>query len=266
MISGTTRVYAVLGDPVAQVRAPAMLNPLFRALAVDAVLVPILVRPPDLADVVRGLQRAGNVDGLLITVPHKIEARRFADVESPAVVLSGSTNALRREPDGRWTAENFDGEGFLRGLRAAGIDPVGRRVFLAGAGGAGGAVAAALLTGGVAHLAVGDPDGERLGTLIDRLAARWPGRVGAGGPDDVDLAINATPLGLRAGDPMPFDPVALPPGAVVADIIMKPPETALLRAAAAAGRRVHHGHHMLDHQLDLYRAFFRLDGGGSTAG
>ncbi|MEV1156026.1 shikimate dehydrogenase [Micromonospora chokoriensis] len=259
-ISGTTRIYAVLGDPVAQVRAPAMLNPLFRALSVDAVLVPVLVRQPDLDDVVRGLQRVGNLDGLLVTVPHKIEARRFAALESPAVALSGSTNALRREPDGRWTAENFDGEGFVRGLRAAGIDPAGRRAFLAGAGGAGGAVAAALLAEGVADLAVHDPDEGRVSTLLDRLAVRWPGRVSASaGPDGADLAVNATPLGLNGSDPMPFDPAGLPAGAVVADIIMKPVETALLRAAAAAGLAVHHGHHMLDHQLDLYREFFRLD-------
>ena len=260
-VSGATRLYAVLGDPVAQVQAPAMLNPVFADLGLDAVLVPVLAEAADLAEVVTGLQRIGNLDGLLITVPHKIEACAFADVLSPAVRAAGSTNAMRREADGRWTAENFDGAGFVLGLAAAGHELAGRRVTLVGAGGAGGAIAAAVLDAGAARLQVCDPDEERLSALLDRLAAHRPDRV-AGGPvaelEGADLVVNATPLGLRPGDPLPFDPALTPAGAVVADIIMKPRRTALLRAAAAEGRLVHHGAHMLSHQLHLYRSFFRL--------
>ncbi|MFF7889733.1 shikimate dehydrogenase family protein [Streptomyces sp. NPDC020794] len=260
-ISGTTRLYAVLGDPISQVQAPAMLNPVFAELGVDAVLVPVHVETAHLADVVTGLQRIGNLDGLLITVPHKIETCAFADVLSPAVHAAGSTNAMRRERDGRWTAENFDGVGFVLGMAAAGHQLAGRRVTLAGAGGAAGAIAAAVLDAGAARLHVCDPDEERLSALLDRLAARWPDRVAVGPTPELeraDVAVNATPLGLRPDDPLPFDPALLPVGAVVADIVMKPRETALLRAAAAAHRPVHHGAHMLSHQLDLYREFFRL--------
>ncbi|WP_406407619.1 shikimate dehydrogenase family protein [Streptomyces sp. NBC_01643] len=260
-ITGSTRLYAVLGDPVTQVQAPAMLNPVFAGLGLDAVLVPVHVEAADLAGVVTGLQRIGNLDGLLVTVPHKIEACAFADVLSPAVRAAGSTNAMRREPDGRWTAENFDGTGFVRGMAAAGHELAGRRVTLVGAGGAGGAIAAAVLDAGAARLQVCDPDEEKLSDLLDRLAARGRGRVAVGPAPELeraDVAVNATPLGLRADDPLPFDPASLPAGAVVADIIMQPRETPLLRAATAAGRPVHHGAHMLSHQLDLYREFFRL--------
>ncbi|WP_411085298.1 shikimate dehydrogenase family protein [Streptomyces sp. 061-3] len=260
-ITGSTRLYAVLGDPVTQVQAPAMLNPVFAGLGLDAVLVPVHVEAADLAGVVTGLQRIGNLDGLLVTVPHKIEACAFADVLSPAVQAAGSTNAMRREPDGRWTAENFDGTGFVRGMAAAGHDLAGRRVTLVGAGGAGSAIAAAVLDAGAARLQVCDPDEEKLSDLLDRLAARGRGRVAVGPAPELeraDVAVNATPLGLRADDPLPFDPASLPAGAVVADIIMQPRETPLLRAATAAGRPVHHGAHMLSHQLDLYREFFRL--------
>ncbi|MFC0106111.1 shikimate dehydrogenase family protein [Kibdelosporangium aridum] len=261
-ISGTTRLYAVLGDPVVQVRAPALLNSLFTCLGVDAVLVPVHVQPCHLGEVVRGLQRVGNLDGMLVTVPHKIEARVFADAVSPAVTLSGSTNALRREPDGRWFADNFDGAGFVLGLRANGFDPAGKRVSLVGAGGAGGAIAAALLEAGVDHLAVCDRDEVILAALGSRMHAAYPNRVSLGTQPRLaamDLVVNATPLGLRADDALPLDVMALSAGTVVADIIMKPRETALLRAAAARGHVVHHGEHMLTHQLDLYREFFRLD-------
>ncbi|MER5359963.1 shikimate dehydrogenase [Streptomyces sp. NPDC002785] len=261
-ISGSTRIYAVLGCPVAQVKAPALLNPVFARLGLDAVLVPVLAEPEYLGEIVRGLQRIGNLDGLLVTVPHKAQVRQYADTVSSAVTQSGSANALRREPDGRWSAENFDGIGFVRGLRATGFDLAGKRVSLIGAGGAGGALAAALLAAGAAHLDVCDRDGDRVGALVARLGPYWPGRAaGAATPrlDGADLVVNATPLGLRPDDPLPFDVAGLPPGAMVADIIMEPRETALLRAAEARGHRIHHGSHMLTQQLDLYRDFFRLD-------
>lgn len=261
-ITGSTRLLAVLGDPIHQVRAPALVNPLLDRLGRDAVLVPVHVRPADLAEVVGGLRRIGNLDGLLVTVPHKFEICRYADELAPTAAFVGSANALRREPDGRWRADNFDGVGFVRGLRGAGHEPAGRRFTLVGAGGAGTAVASAVLAAGAAHLTVCDTDAARLDALAGRLGERWPGRVTCSiepRVEEADIAVNATPLGLRPADPLPFDPHALRPGGVVADIIMKPRDTRLLQVAAALGLRVHHGSHMLDHQLACYRRFFRLD-------
>lgn len=262
-ISGTTRLYVILGDPVAQVRAPGLLNDLFARTARDAVLVPLHVGPDGLDEVMRGLRRVRNLDGILVTVPHKIEVCRYADLLGPAAEVAGSANALRKNPDGTWLAENFDGAGFVRGLRDNGHDPAGTTVALAGAGGAGRAVAAALLTAGVARLRLYDPDSARQEEVLARLDARWPGRVRAGVEGDfdgagVDIAVNATPLGMRPGDPLPFDPERLPRTCVVADIIMKPAETALLKAARDSGRPVVHGHHMLDSQVLLYEEFFAL--------
>jgi shikimate dehydrogenase len=261
-ITGSTRLYAVLGDPIGQVRAPGLVNRLFTRLGTDAVLVPVHAVPAQLAAIVNGLKLIDNLDGLLITVPHKAAVLRYADRVSPTVALVGSANAMRREPDGQWFADNFDGTGFVASLHSAGHDPVGRHVSLVGAGGAGSAIAFALLASGVARLSVCDTDPGRLGDLLARLAAHCPGRAyGVPTPqlDGVDIAVNATPLGMRPADPLPFAPEALPPGSVVADIVMRPRETELLRAAAALGHPVHDGFGMLDHQLDAYRAFFALD-------
>lgn len=260
-ISGTTRLYAVLGDPVTQVQSPGLLNPVFAALGLDAVLVPVHARPDDLVPVFRGLRLVGNLDGLFVTVPHKAAAAHLADRRSRTVEITGSANALRREVDGSWFAENFDGSGFVAGLAGAGHSPRGSTVALVGAGGAGSAIAAGLLTAGVERLFLSDPDGPRLTSLVDRLAEHWPGRVHAAAEPplhDSDIAVNATPLGLRPDDPLPFSPRALHPGCVVADIVMKPKETPLLREAAARGHQVHHGMHMLTGQVDSYRAFFGL--------
>ncbi|GGT63050.1 shikimate dehydrogenase family protein [Streptomyces purpureus] len=261
-ITGTTRLYAVLGDPVAQVQAPTMVNPLLARLSRDAVLVPVHVRHDQLAAVVTGLKAVENLDGLLVTVPHKVAVRRFADLESPAVQLSGSANVLRREPDGRWHADNFDGAGFVAGLEAAGHRPAGSRVTLVGTGGAGCAIAPALLAAGVDHLVLCDLDPARTAALAARLDTRWPGRTTHATRPDVDgadLVVNATPLGLRESDPLPFDPAGLAPGTLVADIIMKPRETRLLRTALAHGLPVHYGAPMLESQVALYREYFSLD-------
>ncbi|MDT8909776.1 ThiF family adenylyltransferase [Amycolatopsis sp. PS_44_ISF1] len=258
-ISGSTRLYVVLGDPVTQVQSPALLNPLFARWGMDAVLVPVHAEPERLERVVRGLQDAGNVDGIFVTVPHKPAAAGLADRRSPMVEVTGSANALRREADGRWYAENFDGLGFVAGLVAAGHDPNRERVALVGAGGAGSAIAAALLAAGVERLAVCDPDTAKLEALRTRLDAHWPGRTRTSAAPDTEgagLVVNATPLGLAPGDPLPFRPDRLAPGRVVADIIMHPRETRLLREAAELGHHVHCGIHMLDGQVDAYRAFF----------
>ncbi|WP_424185431.1 shikimate dehydrogenase family protein [Actinokineospora sp. G85] len=260
-ISGTTRLYVVLGDPVTQVQSPGLMNPLFARLGIDAVLVPVHATPERFDRVFGGLREAGNVDGIFVTVPHKAAARGLADRCSPMVEITGSANALRREADGGWYAENFDGVGFVAGLVRAGCDPRGQRVSLVGAGGAGSAIAAALLAAGAERLALCDPDTAKLRALRARLEAHWRGRTtGSTEPDlaGADVVVNATPLGLRPDDPLPLRPESLPPGAVVADIVMKPRETPLLRAAAALGHRVHHGVHMLDAQVDSYREFFGL--------
>ncbi|MCX4851561.1 shikimate dehydrogenase [Streptomyces sp. NBC_00893] len=267
-VSGTTRVYAVLGYPVAQVRAPGLLNPLFADLGKDAVLVPVHVRPEAFSEVVQGLRRIENLDGMLVTVPHKAQAMKCADEVSPTARIAGAVNALRRNEDGRWYGENFDGTGFVAGLTSAGHTPAGKNIAMSGAGGAGSAIAAALLSAGAAHLYLRDPDKGRLRSLIARLGRRWPGRTtgvaGPPAPADVDIAVNATPLGMRPDDPLPFSPHLLRPGAVVVDVIMKPKQTALLTAAAELGLPILHGTHMLDNQLDLYRDFFRLDAPART--
>jgi shikimate dehydrogenase len=264
-ISGTTRLYAVLGSPVAQVRVPGLANGLFARRGIDAVLVPVDVRPEELGPAMAGLKAIGNLDGLTVTVPHKMEICRYADELSEAAALTGSANALRRNPDGSWLADNFDGAGFVRGLTEQGHALEGATVSLVGVGGAGRAIAAALLLAGVDRLRISDHDAGRLAEVRDRLAARWPDRIDTGRAPHyagADLMVNATPLGMRPGDPLPFDPAALPEHCVVADIVMKPAETELLRTAAALGRPVQYGRHMLDTQLSLYEEFFGWDGAG----
>jgi shikimate dehydrogenase len=259
--TGTTRLFAHIGDPIAQVQAPMLMNRVFLDAAVDAVMVAVQAKPDAMGRVVEGLKCIGNLGGILVTIPHKFAICAHADRRSVTVALAGSANALRREADGTWFAENFDGLGFVEGLRVQGHQPRGMRVVLVGAGGAGVAIAAALVQAGIQNLMVIDAIKDKADDLASRLNAY---RLGVATTacmsalGDADLAINATPLGLRPEDPPPFAIDHLRRNTIVADIIMKPQETVLLKAAAQRGLRTHAGIHMLTPQVQMYRGFFGI--------
>lgn len=256
---GTTRLFVQIGDPVAQVQAPRLLNALFAERRIDAVMVAMHIPAPQIDRAMEGLKAIANLAGIVVTVPHKFAVCSHADALSPTARLAGSANALRREPDGSWSAENFDGLGFVQGLRSQGHEPRGKRVLLVGAGGAGVAIAAALVQSGIEHLTIMDTSHTKAAALVDRLVAYRPGiAVATQAPrmEAFDLAINATPLGMRPDDPLPFVPAGLPEHAVVVDIIMKPAQTRLLETAAASGRRTHAGMRMLAPQIEMYADFF----------
>jgi shikimate dehydrogenase len=269
-ISGHTRVFMVVGDPVTQVQAPAVFNRVFQRFGVDAVLVPAQVRADRLPAFADAVLAAGNIDGLWLTIPHKTTLVPLLASLDRCAQVAQSVNAVRRLADGTLAGALFDGLGLVGALRHFGLDPRGRRVLLLGAGGAGAAIAAALLDHGVARLALHDL-GERAGALAHRLAepvgsaqagAAAAARVSvhSADPAGFDLVINATPLGLRDGDPLPFDITRLDPGAAVVDILMKPRPTPLLRACAERGITAHPGFEMLVQQVPDYLAFFGLHG------
>ncbi|RJG41813.1 shikimate dehydrogenase [Mesorhizobium sp. DCY119] len=258
-ISGKTKIFAVVGDPVAQVRAPELMNNLFAAGSFDAVMIPVHVAARDLGQTMNALKSWKNLHGILVTIPHKFAACEQADTLSEMAMLAGCANAFRREPDGTWFAENFDGQGFVEGLAANGFDVTNRRVMIVGAGGAGASIAAALSRAPVKSIVISDIDPDRSAGLARRLKISGCDVTSEALEtiqDNVELAINATPLGLSPTDPLPFDPKNLGPECLVADVIMKPAETKLLMAASALGLAIHGGAPMLDAQIELYRKFF----------
>ena len=257
--SGTTDLYIILGDPIAQVQAPIIFNDIFRRSQRDAVMVALKVSAANLARTFAGLKHIENLRGISLAIPHKGPMLALADDVSAMANIVGATNAVRRNPDGRWFADMFDGMGFVNGLADAGHSIKDRNALLVGAGGGGSAIAAALLERGVGHLRIADIDAARVTAFVARLAARWPGRVTVAAdanPAGADLVINASPMGLHPGDPLPIDSARLDAGALVADIIMKPPETALLKAATARGNPTHRGILMFAGQIRPYAEFY----------
>lgn len=258
-VNGKTRLYVIIGDPIDQVRSPTAFNGLFQRKGINAIMVAIKVAPTDLATVMAGLDKVGNVHGIVVTVPHKVTATALADRLSSSAREVGAINCLRRGEDGRWHADMFDGHGFVRGLETHGIDPRHQRVFQAGAGGAGKAIAHALVAAEVRSLDLVDVDKSKESALIQQLGGNSRGclvrQADQPGPEH-DIVINASPCGMTETDPLPFSIDKVRQDAVVADVIMKPEWTLLLRSAQKRGVRTHSGQHMLDGQLDMVAEFF----------
>ena len=253
-ITGRTRIFAILGDPVAHVRTPETFNALAATRGCDAAMVPIQVPAADLPAVVAGLRAMANLGGFIVTVPHKTAIVPLLDTLSEAARRVGAVNAVRREPDGTLAGEILDGVGFVAGLRAAGHEPRDRSVYLAGAGGAACAIAFALADAGAARLTIFNRTAERAIGLLTRLQVHRPAlplAVGTRDPSGHDIVVNTTSQGLHEGDALPIDVEALTADQLVAEIIMEPVVTPLLAAANAAGCRTHPGLPMLKCQLDL---------------
>lgn len=259
LITGETRLFVIVGHPVSQVKAPMAFNPLFRAKGRNAVMVPIDVAPEALDSAIAGLKKVANLDGIVVTVPHKPRMADLVDEVLSTGRMVGAINAARRERDGRWTGDMFDGRGSVHGLRAAGIEPKGRKVLLVGAGGAGSAVAFAMAEAGITALTLFDVDEAKAKRVIEGMRRAYPAvraELGPPVPKDHDTVINATPLGMATADPHPVDPTAIDPAMVVVDVIMKPDVTPLLKAAQAKGCRTVPGRHMLDGQVEAVAEFF----------
>lgn len=253
MISGRTRIAAVIGDPIGHSLSPAMHNAAFAALGIDAAYVAFHVRPSELQAAVRGLRALGVV-GFNVTVPHKEKIVRLLDAVGGAARRTGAVNTVI-PCDGGLRGENTDVVGFERALDEAGVPLAGARVVLIGAGGAARAALEAFTRGGVARVTIVNRTLARARRLrrdfpaaattveVAGLAALEDEALLA----DASLVVNSSSLGL-GGEP--FAPVAFAAtgrGCAFFDMIPKR-ETPFLAGARRARRRATDGSGMLLHQ------------------
>ena len=263
-LRGTSTLLAHIGYPTHGFRSPSIYNPWFAAQGIDAAVVPMAVTADDFAQVFPSLMRIRNVRGALITMPHKVSVVALLDAHSPAVAFAGACNAVLRRADGSLYGEQFDGEGFVRALSRHGFAFDAARCLLVGCGGVGAPIAAALASRGVAEIGLDDNRRGAAEALAERLAPHFPATVfqaAQNDPSGYDLAVNATPLGMREGDPLPLDPARLDATCLVADVVLGSTPTPLLAAAQARGCRTQDGDDMLFEQIPAYLDFF---GFGST--
>jgi len=266
MISGKTTLIAHVGYPTESFKAPLIYNPWFDSKGIDAVVVPMGVKAEDYPAFFERLVKLSNIRGMLVTMPHKVTTVGLLDEVSTAVKVAGSCNAVLVRKDGKVVGDMFDGAGFARGLKRKGFDVKGRSCLISGTGGVGSAIAASLAADGVARMALFDMNKESAEGLADRLREHYPKMqvsTGSNDPAGFDLIVNATPLGMKAGDPLPFDVSRISKDTFVGEVVMKQEITPLLKAAQEKGCRTQVGTDMLFEQIPAYLEFFGF--GTSTA-
>ena len=252
-LSGATRLFPIIGDPIKYVESPVQLTRSFGARGYNAVCLPMQVPESALDDVIRGLSSTLNVDGLLVTMPHKRTAFGHCATSSERATLLGVISVMRRSSDGTWHGDMLDGLAFVKAQKDHGAQPTGSRVLLLGAGGAGSAIAVALLDDGVAELVVHDVDETRAADLVELLSGQGYANVATGPPDPTgcDMVCNATPLGMAEGDPLPVAADLLTSSMFVGDVIAGHGLTPLLAAAEAAGCGTADGAQMVEAVQEL---------------
>jgi shikimate dehydrogenase len=259
MIRGTTALIAHIGYPTHTFKSPMIYNPYFEQENIDAVVVPMGCEADHYPAFLKSVFTLTNIRGALITMPHKVATVGLLDELTPTVKIADSCNAVRRAPDGRLQGDLFDGEGFVRGVRRKGCTLEGARALVVGCGGVGSAIAASLAGAGVRALSLFDAHAGSAQQLGRRLGAHYPAlevTTGSNDPAGHELVVNATPLGMNHGDPLPVDVSRISPATFVGEVVLKEEMTAFLKAVQARGCRFQVGADMLFEQIPAYLEFF----------
>ncbi|MEJ2683710.1 MAG: shikimate dehydrogenase [Candidatus Sulfobium sp.] len=242
-IGGKTKITGLFGYPVEHTLSPSMHNAAFEHLGLDYCYLPFLVHPDFLRQAVDAV-RALNMTGVNITVPHKEAVIPLLDSVDEEAAFIGAVNTIVNS-EGRLKGYNTDGRGFMRSLSENGISVENEQVLIVGAGGASRAISY-YLSEKAETLYLHDVAQNRMDSLVSDLR-KIRSNVSSYGQmtnlGSFDVIINATPLGLKAGDPLPFDVSTLPPGHTVCDLIYR--KTRLLEEAAKKGCRTMDGLGML---------------------
>jgi shikimate dehydrogenase len=259
MISGKTTLIAHIGYPTFAFKSPMIYNPWFEKNDIDAVVVPLGVKPDEYREFFPLLFKLTNVHGALITMPHKVTTMELVDELTPTAVVAGAANAVLVREDGSLLGDQFDGEGFVRGVRRKGFDLTGKRALVVGNGGVGSPIAASLAAAGVGAMGLFDPNDAASQALGERLVAAYPDlqiATGSKDPEGYDIVVNATPLGMKDDDPLPMDVDRIAPTTFVGEVVMKQEITPFLQAALDKGCQVQVGKDMLFEQIPAYLEFF----------
>jgi shikimate dehydrogenase len=260
----TPSIIPLVGYPIGQVLTPPLFNAHFAAQGVNTVMIPVEMSAGSVCEFFAAMRGWSNCAGCSVTIPHKQAAFAAADAHTERAKNAGAVNFLRRDPDGRLIGDMTDGLAMAQAIAGTGFALAGARTLLAGAaGGAGGAIADALCAAGIASLDLVDPRAEACAALGRILEARYPGvAVGrTGQADGYDLAVNASPMGMRPDDPMPIDLDRLAANALIADVVTKPVVTALIAAARQRGMRTVTGDAMAAAQLPFQLRHLGFDQG-----
>jgi shikimate dehydrogenase len=258
-IDGNTELIAHIGFPTHSFKSPLIYNPYFAQEGINALVVPMGCQAAHYPAFLKSVFNLTNIRGALITMPHKVSTVALLDEVTATVKVAGACNAVKRDAQGRLVGDMFDGAGFVRGIQRKGFDLTSKRVLVVGTGGVGSAIAASLAAEKIAAISLFDVHAASCEGLAQRLVNEYPQiqvQTGSNDPEGHDLVVNATPMGMNEGDPLPMDVSRIAPETFVGEVVMRTEMTAFLQAAQKRGCRVQVGADMLFEQIPAYLEYF----------
>ena len=258
-IDGNTELIAHIGYPTHSFKSPLIYNPYFEKEGINALVVPMGCKGEHYPAFLKSVFQLTHIRGALITMPHKVTTVGLLDEVTPTVKVAGACNAVKMDAQGRLVGDMFDGAGFVRGVQRKGFNLTGKRVMVVGTGGVGSAIAASMAAEKIAAISLFDVNTASCEALAQRLVKEYPSiqvGIGSNDPEGHDLVVNATPMGMNEGDPLPLDVSRLAPNTFVGEVVMRTEMTAFLQAAQQRGCRVQVGSDMLFEQIPAYLEYF----------
>lgn len=253
-ITGHTELIGLIAYPIRHSSSPAMHNEAFAKLGLDYAYLAFEVENKDLEDTIKGF-RAMKVRGCNVSMPNKTVVHKYLDKLSPAAELCGAVNTVVND-NGVLTGHITDGIGCMLALKDAGVDVIGKKITIVGAGGAATAIQVQAALDGVAEISifnVKDKFFENAEKTVNKLREKTNCKVNLYDLADLDklkeeiassvLFINATGMGMKPLEGQTYipDTTFFRPDLVVLDIVYAPRETALLKLAKEAGCRTLNG-------------------------
>ncbi len=262
---GSTKIYGCLADPIDHVKAPTIFTSIFKEKKIDAVMIPIHVNSHTLENVINSLKSIQNFNGMTITIPHKKSIATLCDYLEPNAQFTESVNWVKFDKNRKLIGNNFDGDGFVNGFKSQNFLFKDKNICLFGAGGAAVSIACSIAREKIKSLKIINRDHNKANNIITKIKSTFKDlhieaadHNGNYSLNEFDIIINATSLGLKKDDKLPFDVERSSINSIIADIIMQPEETELLIKAKNLGRSVHYGKYMIESQIDLVGNFLDL--------
>lgn len=258
-VNGKTRVYAIVGDPIEQVRSPEMVTWEMQKRDHNAVLIPMHIARDEFDSVMPHIMRMRNLDGLIFTIPFKAQAIALAKTLGPQASQIGAINALKKHSNGAWSGEIFDGIGCVEAFKQRGITLQDKRLQLIGLGGAGSAICVALAYEKPKLLRLFDINAqttERMAKMVNTISPQTVVEVGLPLAEGIDILLNASPVGMLNDARLPLAVQQFKKELIVFDAIVMPENTPLLSLAQDCGCQVVRGREMMLGQISKIVDYF----------
>lgn len=258
-VNGKTRVYAIVGDPIEQVRSPEMVTWEMQKRDHNAVLIPMHIARDEFDTVMPHIMRMRNLDGLIFTIPFKAQAIALAKTLGPQASQIGAINALKKHSNGAWSGEIFDGIGCVEAFKQRGITLQDKRLQLIGLGGAGSAICVALAYEKPKLLRLFDINAqttERMAKMVNTISPQTVVEVGLPLAEGIDILLNASPVGMLSDARLPLAVEQFKKELIVFDAIVMPENTPLLSLAQDCGCQVVRGREMMLGQISKIVDYF----------